>query len=132
MSAATPQRANVATQHSPSSTPSRRVLGDLTPNAINMPASQVTARDPSHVSRAQSPLKQVTTPAPATFVDKENLATLNAYSKGKKRGIEEVDSAETVENLKMLARGRGDSIMDIDTRLTADAIQRHTVGTHQP
>lgn len=64
---------------------------------------------------------------PSTFVDKENLTNLNAYSKGKKRGIEEVDSAETVGASKMYARGRGDSLVEPDMRLTTDAMQRHTV-----
>jgi hypothetical protein len=115
MSAATtPHRTNIATQHSPSKTPARRALGHLTPKAINTS---------SEVARAQSPLKQATTHAPTAHADKENLAT----PKGKKRSIDEVDSAETVENLKMLARGRDDSLLNTGMRLTTDAMQQHTV-----
>jgi hypothetical protein len=95
-------------------------LGDLTPKAINTPTK---AAEPSEVARAQSPLKQITTHAPTVHADKENLAT----PKGKKRSIDEVDSAETVENLKMLARGRDDSLLNTGLRLTTDAMQQHTV-----
>lgn len=116
----------MATPYSPSKTPSRRVLGDLTPKAINTPSSQSTGLDPSQVGRAQSPLKQATAQRPASSVDKENLGSLHAYSHGKKRGIDEVDSAETIENPKMLARGRGDSLMGPATRLTTDAMHVHT------
>ncbi|KAH9873261.1 hypothetical protein J1614_005659 [Plenodomus biglobosus] len=126
MSAATPQRTPMATSYSPSKTPSRRVLGDLTPKAINTPSSQSTGLDPSQVTRAQSPLKQATTQVPAPSVDKENLGSLHAHSHGKKRGIDEVDSAETIDNPKMLARGRGDSLMGPATRLTTDAMHVHT------
>ncbi|KAI8936608.1 hypothetical protein NX059_007007 [Plenodomus lindquistii] len=126
MNATTPHRAPMATPYSPSKTPSRRVLGDLTPQAINTPSSQSTGLDPSQVARAQSPLKQVTTHSPPTFVDKENLASLHAYSQGKKRGIGEVDSAETADSPKMLARGRGDSLMGPAARLTTDAMHIHT------
>jgi hypothetical protein len=123
MSAATtPHRTNMATQHSPSKTPSRRVLGDLTPKAINTPTSQ-----PSEVARAQSPLKQVTTHTPTAVIEKENIATSSAQSHGKKRSIDEVDSAETAESLKMLARGRDESLYNTGMRLTADAMQKHTV-----
>ncbi|KAF2850161.1 hypothetical protein T440DRAFT_490050 [Plenodomus tracheiphilus IPT5] len=114
----------MATSYSPSKTPSRRVLGDLTPKAINTPSSQSTGWDPSQAARAQSPLKHITSQGPSTFVDKENLANLHAYSQGKKRGIDEVDSAEIADNIK-IARGRGDSLMG-PTRLTTDAMHMHT------
>jgi hypothetical protein len=117
----------MVTQYSPSKTPSRCVLGDLTPRAINTPSTQAKAFVPSPVARAQSPLKQVTTHAPANHFDKENLATTNAYSKGRKRGIEEVDSAETAESLKMLARARDESLLNTGMRLTTDAMQKYTV-----
>lgn len=47
-------------------------------------------------------------------------------SKSKKRGIDEVDSVEVVDHLKMLARRRGDSLMGPAVRLTTDAMQIHT------
>ncbi|KAF1828356.1 hypothetical protein BDW02DRAFT_538306 [Decorospora gaudefroyi] len=110
----------MATQHSPLKTPSRRVLGDLTSRAINTPLV------PSDLARVQSPLKQVTTHVPAASTNKENHATPNAYSKAKKRSIDEVESVETADNLKMLARARDDSLFSTDMRLTTDAMQRHT------
>lgn len=122
----------MAFQHSPSKTPSRRVLGDLTPKSINTPSSQTKNFELSEVARAQSPLKQVMTQVPASFVNKENLASLDASAKGKKRGIEEVDGAESAENLKMLARGRDESLSSIGMQLTAAAMQRHTVGSANP
>jgi hypothetical protein len=122
MSAATtPHRTNIATQHSPSKTLSRRVLGDLTPKAINTPL------EPSEVARAQSPLKQVTTHSPTVVLNKENHATSPVQSKGKKRSIDAVDSVETAENLKMLARARDESLFNTGMRLTTDAVKTHTV-----
>ncbi|KAH7382218.1 hypothetical protein BKA66DRAFT_418490 [Pyrenochaeta sp. MPI-SDFR-AT-0127] len=116
----------MATQHSPSKTPSRRVLGDLTPKSVNTPSNQTKGLEPSEVARAQSPLKQVITHVPVGFVDKENLVNLSAYSKSKKRRIDEVDSVESAEKLKMLARGRDESLSRTGLQLTAAAMQRHT------
>lgn len=127
MSATTPHRTNMTTQHSPSKTPSRRVLGDLAPKAINTPLSQTKAFDTSEVTQAQSPLKQTAPTLLPAFDDKENLASSTTASKGKKRGIDEVDSAESVENLKMLARGRDESLSNTGDWLTSAAMQRHTV-----
>jgi hypothetical protein len=115
----------MATQYTPSKTPSRRVLGDLTPKAINTPS---TPHGPAEVARAQSPLKQVTTHTPTNPVGKENLMTPQTNSNSKKRGIEDVDSAESVENVKMLAHARHESLPTTGVRLTTDAVQKHTVG----
>ncbi|KAG9190847.1 hypothetical protein G6011_08935 [Alternaria panax] len=125
MSATTPQRPNMASQNTPSKTPSRRVLGDLTPKAINTPSTP-KAYQAAEVARAQSPLKQVTTHTPTNPVGKENLMTPQTNSNSKKRGIEEVDGAESVESVKMLARARNESLTSPDTRLTTDAVQKHT------
>jgi len=119
----------MASQHSPSKTPNRRVLGHLAPSAINTPPNQTKAYEPSGLTRAQSPLKHVTTHTPPSFQNKENFATPDASSKGKKRGIEEVDSAETVESLKMLARSGDGGAVDPGMRLTTEAVQRHTVNS---
>ena len=127
MSAATPQRPNMTTQHSPSKPPSRRVLGDLAPKAINTPSSQTNTFASSEFTRAQSPLKQAHCSLAPAFGDKENFEGLSAYSKGKKRGIDEVDGAESAENLKMLARGRDETLSNTGMRLTAAAMSRHTV-----
>ena len=93
MSATTPQRPNMASQHTPSKTPSRRVLGDLTSKAINTPSTP-KAYDPAEVARAQSPLKQVTTHTPTNPTGKENLMTPQTNSNSKKRGIEEVEGVD--------------------------------------
>ncbi|CAG5182572.1 uncharacterized protein ALTATR162_LOCUS10227 [Alternaria atra] len=116
----------MASQHTPSKTPSRRVLGDLTPKAINTPSTP-KAYEASEVTRAQSPLKQVTTHTPTNPVGKENLMTPQTNSNSKKRGIEEVDSAESVESVKMLARARDEGLSNTGTPLTSDAVQKHTV-----
>ncbi|KAI4651834.1 hypothetical protein J4E93_002030 [Alternaria ventricosa] len=113
----------MATQNTPSKTPSRRVLGDLTPKAINTPS---TPHGPSEVGRAQSPLKQVTTHTPTNPVGKENLMTPQTNSNSKKRGIEEVDGAEAVKSAKMLAHARNESLPTAGVRLTTDAVQKHT------
>ena len=125
----TPQMPNMANRHSPSKTPTRRVLGHIPPSAINTPQNQAKAYEASKVPRAQSPLKHVTTHAPPSFRDKENFATPDASLKGKKRGIEEVDSAETVESLKMLACSGDSGAVDTSMRLTTEAVQRHTVNS---
>lgn len=83
--------------------------------------------DTSEAFRPRSPLKKVTSHIPNTFADKENLLASTVASQGKKRGIEEVDSAETIENAKVLARARADSTRDAGVRLTTEAMQRHTV-----
>jgi hypothetical protein len=114
----------MATQQSASKTLSRCVLGDLTPRAINTPSSL-----PSDIARAQSPLKQVTTHTPTAIVEKENITTSSVEFKGKKRSIEEVDSAETPEHLKMLACARDESLFNSGMRLTTDAMQKHTVAS---
>lgn len=127
-SATTPYRTDMTSQHTPSKTPSRRALGDLTPRALNSPASQTKNVLSAEAIRARSPLKKVTSHIPNTFADKENLlASPNVASQGKKRGIEEVDSAETIENAKMLAHAREEGAWGTGVRLTTEAVQRHTV-----
>jgi hypothetical protein len=129
--AATPHRTNMATQHSPSKAPSRRVLGDLTPKAINTPCL-TKGSEPTEVARAQSPLKQVTTHSPTVVFDNVSHATSPVQSKGRKRSIDAVDSVETAENLKMLARARDESLFNTGMRLTTDAVQKHTVAYAPP
>ncbi|PZD23592.1 hypothetical protein A1F96_10111 [Pyrenophora tritici-repentis] len=79
----------MASQHSPSKTPNRRVLGNLPPSAINTPQNLAKAYEASGLTRAQSQLKHVTTHTPPRFLDKENFATPDASQKGKKRGIDQ-------------------------------------------
>lgn len=129
MSATTPHRPTMAAYHTPSQTPSRRVLRNITPKALNTPQTQTKAYEASQAPRAESPLKHVTPNTPVHFVDKENLTTPNATVRSKKRGIEEVEGAETIGSAKMLAHARDDSPSNTGVRLTADAIQKHTVGT---
>ena len=117
MSATTPHRPNMASYQTPSQTPARRVLGSLTPKALNTPQTQTKPYELAHVAPR----------TPAAFADKENLATPNATVKSKKRGIQEVDDAETIAHAKMLAHARGHSPSTTAMRLTADAIQKHTV-----
>lgn len=125
MSATTPHRPNMASYQTPSQTPARRVLGDLTPRALNTPQTQTKPYELAQAARAERPLKHVAPSTPAAFSDKENLVTPNATVKSKKRSIEEVDGAETIESAKMLAHARDHSPTGM--RLTADAIQKHTV-----
>ncbi|ENI09596.1 hypothetical protein COCC4DRAFT_187593 [Bipolaris maydis ATCC 48331] len=116
----------MAAYHTPSQTPSRRVLGNITPKALNTPQTQTKTYELSQAPRAESPLKHVTPNTPAHFVDKENLTTPNATVRSKKRGIEEVEGAEMAGSAKMLAHARDDSPSNTGVRLTADAIQKHT------
>ncbi|KAI2482238.1 hypothetical protein Ptr902_06619 [Pyrenophora tritici-repentis] len=116
----------MASQHSPSKTPNRRVLGNLPPSAINTPQNLAKAYEASGLTRAQSQLKHVTTHTPPRFLDKENFATPDASQKGKKRGIDQVDSVETVQSLKMLTRSGDNGAVETGMRLTAEAMQRHT------
>ncbi|KAE8870560.1 hypothetical protein PTNB29_00904 [Pyrenophora teres f. teres] len=120
----------MASQHSPSKTPNRRVLGSLAINTPQNLAKAYEAYEASGVTRAQSPLKHVTTHThthtPPSFQDKENFVTPDASSKSKKRGIDEVDSAETAQSLKMLARSGDNGAVETGMRLTTEAVQRHT------
>ncbi|KAJ4350799.1 hypothetical protein N0V95_004411 [Ascochyta clinopodiicola] len=113
----------MATQHSLPGTPSRRVLGDLTPRAMNTP-SKAKSVDSSELTRAQSPLKQVhpTAHAPQVLADKENLTSIDTFPHGRKRSITEVDDAEKVPTAKMVALPQPDAM----AQLTAAAVQRHT------
>lgn len=118
MSTTSPHAAVMTAQHTPSQTPSRRVLGDLTPIVAN--TSSETTRDPS-------PLKRVTSHLPSVFAEKENFTASNTYLKGRKRSIDEVDDAEKVQGTKMLARDHDQTPADPEVRLTAAAVLQHTV-----
>ncbi|KAF2001757.1 hypothetical protein P154DRAFT_562468 [Amniculicola lignicola CBS 123094] len=100
MSATTPRRANMAPSQNPTKSPSRRVLGDLPPKAINTPSKQASSFD---AMRAQSPLKQVQTMSPHVLVDQENVAVPGALHVGKKRSIYEVEDAENVDDTRVVS-----------------------------
>ncbi|KAH7082200.1 hypothetical protein FB567DRAFT_100155 [Paraphoma chrysanthemicola] len=116
----------MATQHSLPKTPSRRALGDLTPQSINSPTTQPRNVDASEAIRPRSPLKKVTSHIPSVFADKENLLAPDALPPSKKRGIDEVDDVERPGYAKMLARGRDESLWDSGMRLTTAAMQQYT------
>jgi hypothetical protein len=118
----------MATQHSRPGTPSRRVLGDLTPKAMNTP-SKPKHHESSELTRAQSPLKQLqaTAQTPRVFADKENVTSTDAFPHGRKRSIVEVDDAEKVPTAKMVAFERDAPRQDAIAQLTTAAVQRHTV-----
>jgi hypothetical protein len=115
----------MATQHSPSKTPSRRALGDLTPRAINTPSKQSKTFISSQAARAHSPLKS--TQPPRMLADKENFAAPDALYTPRKRSIDEVDSVESVEAAKMIARRRDAPLAHAGTQLTTAAVQQHMV-----
>lgn len=113
----------MATQHSLPGTPSRRVLGDLTPRAMNTP-SKTKSISSSEFPRAQSPSKQAY--APQVLADKENVTSIDAFPHGRKRSIAEVDDAEKMPSAKMVAFERDAPPPE---QLTTAAVQRHTVPT---
>ena len=117
----------MAAQHSPSKTPSRRVLGDLTPKALNTPSKQTKNLDVSEAMRAQSPLKQVATLSPQVLTNKENFTGAATFTKGRKRSIYEVEGAENVGSAKSVFRGRDTGIVPTEDRLMAAAALNHTV-----
>ncbi|KAJ8108964.1 hypothetical protein OPT61_g7805 [Boeremia exigua] len=116
----------MATQHILPGTPSRRVLGDLVPRAMNSPSK--AKNESSEPTRAQSPLKhfQATTPTSRVFAEKENTTSIDALNQGRKRNIAEVDGAENDPTAKMVAFERGTSQQDAIAQLTSAAVQRHT------
>lgn len=118
----------MTTQHSLPGTPSRRILGDLTPQAMNTP-SKTKSLESSELTRAQSPLKQLqaTSHTPRIFADKENVTGIEAFPHGRKRSIAEVDDAEKVPAAKMVAFERDTPQHDAIAQLTSAAVQRHTV-----
>ncbi|KAL5445624.1 hypothetical protein PMIN07_008972 [Paraphaeosphaeria minitans] len=83
---------SVSLANSPSKGTPRRVLGDLTPKALNTPSKRA---DPSDNTRAHSPLKQMQTLSPQLFGGKENVSS--SVLKGRKRSINEVDDAERMD-----------------------------------
>jgi hypothetical protein len=115
------------TQPSLPGTPSRRVLGDLPPQAMNTP-SKAKNMESSELTRAQSPLKPLQA-TPRAFANKENATSIDAFSHGRKRSIADVDDAESVPAAKMVAfeRDTPQEQEDAITQLTAAAVQRHTV-----
>ncbi|KAF2875446.1 hypothetical protein BDV95DRAFT_478288, partial [Massariosphaeria phaeospora] len=112
--------------HSPSKTSTRRVLGDLTPKAVNTPSKQTSRLESSDAMRAQSPLKQVATLSPQVFVDKENAASGSAFAKGRKRTIYEVEGIEDEAGAKTGFTGRSGPVLGPGIQITAGALQRHT------
>lgn len=98
MNATTPRRADVSAHNTPSKSPSRRVLGDLTPKPINTPSKQTNNLDRSETTKAHSPLKQVQALSPQFFKEKENILATGTLQAGRKRGINEVDDAENVDS----------------------------------
>lgn len=118
----------MSTRHNLPGTPSRRVLGDLTPRAMNTP-SKAKSLESSELTRAQSPLKQTQAPShsPRVSADKENLTSIDAFPHGKKRSIDEVDDAEKVPAAKMVAFERDTPQQGAVAQLTSAAVQRHTV-----
>lgn len=123
----------MATQHSRPGTPSRRVLGDLTPKAMNTP-SKPKHLESSELARAQSPLKQLqaTAQTPRILADKENVSSTDVLRHGRKRSIAEVDDAEKVPTAKMVAFERDAPQQDAIAQLTTAAVQRHTVHISAP
>jgi hypothetical protein len=115
----------MTTQHSLPGTPSRRVLGELPPQAMNTP-SKARNMESSEPARAQSPRKQLQA-TPRAFANKENATSIDAFSHGRKRSIADVDDAESVPAAKMVAFERDTPQEDAITQLTAAAVQRHTV-----
>ncbi|KAH6633567.1 hypothetical protein C7974DRAFT_174377 [Boeremia exigua] len=116
----------MSAQHSLPGSPSRRVLGDLIPRAMNTP-SKAKNLESSGLTRAQSPLKQLraTSHTPQIFANKENASSTDAFPQGRKRSIAEVDDAEKVPTAKMVAFER-DGPQDAIAQLTSAAVQRHT------
>ncbi|KAJ4304668.1 hypothetical protein N0V90_000195 [Kalmusia sp. IMI 367209] len=90
----------------------RRILGELSPRALNSPSKRV---DPSEGARAHSPLKQMQTLTPQLFGEKENAP------KGRKRSIHEVEDAERVDDAKIRVGGTAGNI-----GLSAAAVRLHT------
>ncbi|KAF2712921.1 hypothetical protein K504DRAFT_497757 [Pleomassaria siparia CBS 279.74] len=125
MSATASQRANMSTSNTPSNPSPRRVLGDLTPKAINTPTKQAYAHDPL---RPHSPLKQVQTLSPQLFKGLENMPPVGVFNTGRKRSIYEVDGVDVADNA---GRMSGNSIKR-GTPITAAALREHTVRDSDP
>ncbi|KAF2264927.1 hypothetical protein CC78DRAFT_616320 [Lojkania enalia] len=106
-SATTPHTTDMASHGTPAKSPSRRVLGELPPQAINTPSKQTTMHDLAESMRAPSPLKQAATLSPQLLASKENIGSACAWKAGRKRSIYEVDGAENVNNAKAAFGGRG-------------------------
>jgi len=101
----------------------RRALSNLTPKALNAPASHANK---SEGVRTQNPLKQTHMRASQLFVGKENAVRSEGYVPGKKRGIQEVDDVEDVDvKARLTARQFGSQVA-----LTTAAVGIFTVILH--
>ena len=107
-----------------SKSPSRRVLGDLTPRAMNTPAKHAYALDHS---RPHSPLKHVQTLSPQLFKGAENMPPIGMFKTSRKRSIYEVDGAENVESA---GRPYREALLARGTPVTAAALREYTVNPH--
>ncbi|KAF2183238.1 hypothetical protein K469DRAFT_711222 [Zopfia rhizophila CBS 207.26] len=103
---------------SPSISPARRVLGDLTPKAINTPSKQY-GFEPSEALKAHSPLKQMQTLSPQMIMNDENMPR---YGSGRKRSIYEVEGAENVESAGIVFAGHNGSLLGPGVPVTVAAL----------
>ncbi|CAI6333099.1 unnamed protein product [Periconia digitata] len=115
----------MSTSHSPSKATPRRVLGDVTPKALNSPSKQRHAPLPSGVAPAKGPLTQASTLLPNASLNKENLKFPVPHSPSKKRSIYEVEDAENAGNAKAMFGAR-DPKMGWKAALTATELEKHT------
>jgi hypothetical protein len=114
----------MSTPNSPSKTPTRRVLGDLTRKAINTPTRHAYALDPS---RPTSPLKQIQTLSPHLLKGVENMPPVSAFKTGRKRSIHEVDCIGELETVERMYGTGDEGLLRRGTPVTAAALREHTV-----
>jgi hypothetical protein len=86
--------ASQATVRSPLKSPARRVLGSLTPKAINTPQKHLERAAGVADVMHHSPLKQVQTLSPHVYMDAENQPPPTMLNAARKRSIYEVEGVE--------------------------------------
>lgn len=120
--------ASPVTMHTPIKSPARRVLGSLTPKAINTPPKHRDAVERAGDVIHHSPLKQVHTISQHSHADAENIPPTTMLQASRKRSIHEVDDAENLEKAQKRQVERDVGLRDpVCMHITASGLDEHTV-----
>lgn len=111
----------------PTGSPTRRVLGDLTPKAINTPSKYTHAVSPADALRSARPLKRVQTMSPGLMMKNENTIASPFLKAGRKRSICEVEGIENQENARRGFGARDEAFWAPGLPVTTSALREHEV-----
>jgi hypothetical protein len=112
--------------NTPVKSPARRVLGSLTPKAINTPLKHRDVVERAGDVIHHSPLKQVQTLSQHAMADAENIPPTIMLHAARKRSIHEVDDVENPRNVEKRRVERDAGLGGVCMHITAAALEEHT------